>query len=181
MKTLIITGGTGGLGTAVVERLARDYQCLLLTREPSSGNAIQADLSDEASVRAAVAEAVARFGAPYGLVHMAGGFAAGSVSQTSTETWQSLLGLNVTSSFFVIREVLNAMERNAAGRIHNDHEIVELREIPAELDCRFPPRKRCGEEVIGVRRHPEMIGSIEHPDATEQHGERNHEPPKAVA
>ena len=36
MKPLIITGGTGGLGTSVVERLARDYQCVLLTRELAS-------------------------------------------------------------------------------------------------------------------------------------------------
>lgn len=117
MKTLIVTGGTGGLGTFVVERLSRDYRCVLLTREASPGDAIQADLSDEASVRAAVAEAVMRFGAPYGLVHMAGGFAAGAVSQTSTETWQSMVGLNLTSSFFVVREVLRALDRSAGGRI----------------------------------------------------------------
>src|SRR5258706_1239966 len=47
MKTLIVTGGTGGLGTTVVERLSRDYHCVLLTRDPPAGDAIHADLGDE--------------------------------------------------------------------------------------------------------------------------------------
>lgn len=117
MKTLIVTGGTGGLGTTVVERLSRDYRCVLLTREPGGEHSIQADLGDEASVRAAVAAAVTRFGAPYGLVHMAGGYAGGVLSRTATEAWQSLVGLNLTSSFFVIREAMKAMKRDEPGRI----------------------------------------------------------------
>lgn len=117
MKTLIVTGGTGGLGTTVVERLSRDYRCVLLTREPGGESSIQADLGDETSVRAAVAGAVSRFGAPYGLVHMAGGYAGGAISQTTTEAWQSIVGLNLTSSFFIIRETMNVMKRGAPGRI----------------------------------------------------------------
>jgi NAD(P)-dependent dehydrogenase (short-subunit alcohol dehydrogenase family) len=113
----MVTGGTGGLGTTVVERLSRDYRCILLAREPGGESSIQADLGDESSVRAAVAAAVAQFGAPYGLVHMAGGFAGGALSQTTTEVWQSLVGLNLTSSFFVIRETMKVMKRDAPGRI----------------------------------------------------------------
>ena len=44
MKTLIITGGTGGLGTFVVDRLRRNYDCVLLRRD---------DMNDEQSIRAA--------------------------------------------------------------------------------------------------------------------------------
>ena len=32
MRTLLLTGATGGLGTAVVERLSRDYRCIALVR-----------------------------------------------------------------------------------------------------------------------------------------------------
>ncbi len=117
MKTLLVTGGTGGLGTTVVGRLSRDYRCVLLTREPVGEHSIQADLSDEASVRAVVAAAVSRFGAPYGLVHMAGGYAGGVLSQTATDAWQSMIGLNLTSSFFILREAMQAMRRDAPGRI----------------------------------------------------------------
>lgn len=119
MKTIIITGGTGGLGPTVVSRLARDYQCVLLARHASADdpNVLQADLQDEASVRAALARAAERFGAPYGLVHMAGGFAGGAVSATSLDTWQKQIALNLTGAFLAIRETLAVMRRDAPGRI----------------------------------------------------------------
>ncbi|HEY4640762.1 MAG TPA: SDR family NAD(P)-dependent oxidoreductase [Thermoanaerobaculia bacterium] len=106
MKTLIITGGTGGLGTTVVARLERDYRCVLLRHE-------QTDLHDAASVRAALAQ----IDEPYGLVHLAGGYAGGSVSETSDDTWQQMIGLNLTASFNVIRETLARMRRDRPGRI----------------------------------------------------------------
>lgn len=110
MKTLIVTGGTGGLGATVVEHLSREYQCVLLRRP-------ETDLADEASIRSALARAAEQFGAPYGLVHMAGGYVDGSVSQTSSETWLNMLGLNLTSAFLVIRETLALMHRDQPGRI----------------------------------------------------------------
>ena len=106
MKTLIITGGTGGLGTTVVARLERDYRCVLLRHE-------QTDLNDAASVRAALAQ----IDEPYGLVHMAGGYAGGKVSETDDETWQKMIGLNLNASFIVVRETLARMRRDQPGRI----------------------------------------------------------------
>ena len=106
MKTLIVTGGTGGLGTTVVQRLSRDYQCVLLRHS-------QVDLMSERSIR----DALAAIDAPYGLVHMAGGYAGGAVSETSSDDWQRMIGLNLTSSFLVIRETLARMRRDAPGRI----------------------------------------------------------------
>jgi NAD(P)-dependent dehydrogenase (short-subunit alcohol dehydrogenase family) len=104
MRTLIITGGTGGLGTTVVERLARDYDCVLLRRE---------DFATDETLRAAIARA----GTPYGLVHMAGGYAGGAVSETSPETWDTMLAVNATTAFRAIRATLAAMPRDHPGRI----------------------------------------------------------------
>lgn len=106
MKTLIVTGGTGGLGTIVVERLSREYHLVLLSRP-------EVDLTSESSVH----EAVARVDDPYGLVHLAGGYEGGAIGETSMETWQHMLALNLTSSFIVIREVLQRMRRDQPGRI----------------------------------------------------------------
>jgi NAD(P)-dependent dehydrogenase (short-subunit alcohol dehydrogenase family) len=106
MKTLIVTGGTGGLGSSVVERLSRDFRCILLRHN-------EVDLSNERSVR----DALARIDAPYGLVHMAGGYGGGAVSETASDDWHRMIGLNLTSSFVVIRETLARMRRDAPGRI----------------------------------------------------------------
>jgi NAD(P)-dependent dehydrogenase (short-subunit alcohol dehydrogenase family) len=106
MKTLIITGGTGGLGETVVARLQRHYECILLRHR-------DVDLNDAASVR----DALAKIDEPYGLVHMAGGYAGGSISETDDATWQQMIGLNLTSSFNVIRETLAHMRRDQPGRI----------------------------------------------------------------
>ncbi len=99
MKTLLITGGTGGLGTVVVKRLERQYRCVLLTRD---------DLADEKTLRAAIEPA-------YGLVHLAGGFAPGSVADTTIDSWNEMLASNTTLAFLVIREALRKLQR--PGRI----------------------------------------------------------------
>jgi NAD(P)-dependent dehydrogenase (short-subunit alcohol dehydrogenase family) len=106
MKTLIITGGTGGLGTAVVARLERDYRCVLLRHK-------DVDLEDATSVR----NALEKIDPPYGLVHLAGGYADGSVSKTDDDTWRKMMGLNLTASFNIVRETLARMHRDQPGRI----------------------------------------------------------------
>ncbi|PYQ57142.1 MAG: hypothetical protein DMF58_19005 [Acidobacteria bacterium] len=102
MKTVLITGGTGGLGTAVVARLERDYRCVLLTRD---------DLANETAIRTAME----RTGEFYGLVHLVGGFAAGAVRDTSANTLNEMLESNTTVAFLTIHEALRTMQR--PGRI----------------------------------------------------------------
>ena len=128
-RALIVTGATGGLGTEVVRSLVRDYRCIALyhskdgfdeLREALGGGdnleGLPADLSIESNVREAIRKAAA--GGPiYGLVHLAGGYASGSVSETTTETWSKMIGLNLTSAFLAIRETLAVMDRTKPGRI----------------------------------------------------------------
>jgi NAD(P)-dependent dehydrogenase (short-subunit alcohol dehydrogenase family) len=119
MRSLIVTGATGGLGTEVVRQLSGTYECVALYRgAPSEGlRGVQADLGEPASVRYAMQSIAKDFGAPYGLVHLAGGFAAGSLAETSDETWAQMLGLHLTGAFVAIRETLAIMDRGSAGRI----------------------------------------------------------------
>jgi len=104
MKTVVITGGTGSLGTVVLPRLQRDYHCVLLTHA-------MADLSDANSVN----EAFAKIGEIYALVHLVGGFAMGSVAETSSETWSQMLALNLTGAFNTAHAALPHLTR--PGRI----------------------------------------------------------------
>jgi NAD(P)-dependent dehydrogenase (short-subunit alcohol dehydrogenase family) len=71
MKTLLITGGTGGLGSVVVPRLSRDYECVLMNRDG-------APASD------------ATF---FGVVALAGAFAMGS----SPDVFQQMVDANLLS------------------------------------------------------------------------------------
>lgn len=104
MRRLAITGGTGGLGTEVVRRLSLDYDCIVLGHET-------VDLTHEASVR----DAFAGIGEIYGLVHLVGGFAPGTVRETPLEIWSRMLALNVTAAFLAARGALPHITR--PGRI----------------------------------------------------------------
>ncbi|HYO77435.1 MAG TPA: SDR family oxidoreductase [Thermoanaerobaculia bacterium] len=104
MQSIVITGGNGGLGTAVVERLSRDYRCIVLDRA-------QMDVTREESVRHAFSE----LGELYAVVHLVGGFAAGNLSKTTSETWSRMLDLNLTAAFLTLREALPRLTR--PGRI----------------------------------------------------------------
>ncbi len=116
MKTILITGGTGGLGTAVVQRLARDYRCIVLyhgdagfeaLRKVADVEGVRADVSNDAEVTAAVKP----LGELYAVVHLVGGFAAGD----DADTWSKLVALNLTSAANVFRAAAPQLARG--GRI----------------------------------------------------------------
>ena len=90
MKTLLITGGTGGLGAVVVPRLARDYRCVLMKRDGS--------LSEKAD-------------SFFGVVSLAGAFTAGS----STDDAQKMIEANLFSFTRAIDLALPRLEDG--GRI----------------------------------------------------------------
>jgi len=113
MRRLAITGGTGGLGTEVVRRLSLDYDCIVL------GHA-QVNLTNEDSVRKAFDD----IGEIYGLVHLVGGWAGGTVRKTSLETWTNMLALNTTAAFLAARGALEHMTR--PGRIVTVSSIATL-------------------------------------------------------
>lgn len=125
IRTVLITGGTGGLGTAVVQRLSESHRSVVLYRREQEWDrlragtsnvfGIQADVSDESSVNAAVSRAVSEHGRLYGLVHLVGGFEAGKIVESSVETWNRMLALNLTAAFLIARAVAPQLEDG--GRI----------------------------------------------------------------
>lgn len=116
MKTILITGGTGGLGTAVVRRLAADYRCVVLyhgregfdaLRKVVDVEGVPADVSNDADVT----RAVASIGELYAVVHLVGGFAMGD----DAATWSKMISLNVTAATNVMRAAIPRIVRG--GRI----------------------------------------------------------------
>jgi NAD(P)-dependent dehydrogenase (short-subunit alcohol dehydrogenase family) len=127
VKSLLITGGTGDLGNAVVPRLHQSYRCVVVYRRVEEWERLQkaaggggvvgvaADVTDETSVAGAISSAADQAGPFHGLVHLVGGFEAGKIEETSAERWNHLLKLNLTAAFLVARAVIPQLSRG--GRI----------------------------------------------------------------
>ena len=122
-KHVVVTGGTGALGTAVVAKLlAAGATCTIPYRHeaeaqrfPHRGDAkvtliAVADLADEAMV-AKVYDGLKLWAS----IHIAGGFAAGKVADTGQAALMAQINSNLVSCFLCCRAAVNAMA--AGGRI----------------------------------------------------------------
>ena len=127
-RPVVVTGGTGALGTAVVDVLIHHgARCIVpfvhlsqaqrfAHREHENVTLIAvADLSDEVDVAKVYAGAT-----PWASIHIAGGFAAGSVAETDKAALMAQIDSNLVSCFLCCRAAVNAMRAaNKAGRIVN--------------------------------------------------------------
>ncbi|MBK0422500.1 SDR family oxidoreductase [Leucobacter sp. CSA2] len=118
-KVVLITGGGTGIGAAVAARFAEEgARVVLVGRRPGpiqevashvGGHAIVADAADGESARAAVAETLALYGRLDVLVANAGGHGFDPVGETSDESWESSIRVNLTTAFVMAREALPAL------------------------------------------------------------------------
>lgn len=128
-RTAIVTGGTGGLGSAVVTRLLDDRWRVVVPwvveqerermQEREGMELIEADLFDPRAVQEVVAAAVARDGAPVrGLVNLVGGFAfGGRVHETPVEEFEKQFELNLRATYLMTQATLPHLLENGAGSI----------------------------------------------------------------
>ncbi|HWL48516.1 MAG TPA: SDR family NAD(P)-dependent oxidoreductase [Acidimicrobiia bacterium] len=132
-KTLVITGGTGGLGTALVRRLIyEDYRLAITYLLPDEAEQFEQEFEiDEdqvllVRVDATNAEAVntfmkgvaERWGSIHGLVALVGGWAGGrDVGETDDVRFERMLDLNLRSTFYSVRAVVPYLVETGWGRI----------------------------------------------------------------
>jgi NAD(P)-dependent dehydrogenase (short-subunit alcohol dehydrogenase family) len=128
-RTALITGGTGGLGTAVVERFLGDGWRVVvpwvaedeLSRLPERDGLelVQADLLDRESVGAAVAVAAGETGAPLrAMVNLVGGFSApGRVHEAPIEDFEAQLRLNLRPAYLCAQACLPHLIDAGGGAI----------------------------------------------------------------
>ena len=101
----LVTGGTSGIGTAIVERLRSDGAAVAFTgRDEARGRAaesrtgagfLRADTRDADAVRASVDAAVARLGGLDALVANAGILHDATLSETTDEAWDAVPETNL--------------------------------------------------------------------------------------
>lgn len=110
-KSILITGASGGLGTAVASAFAAAGA---LVTTPSR---TQADLTTTVGARAAVQLALDTRSRLDAAIHLMGGFTSdGPVDQTTDETWDRMFSLNARSAFFLFRAALPHLPR-PGGRL----------------------------------------------------------------
>jgi 2-keto-3-deoxy-L-fuconate dehydrogenase len=117
-KTAIVTGGSSGIGLAIVNGfIAQQYQVFNLDRQPSNvGEFIQCDISDASQVQSAIASICAQHSVQV-LVCNAGIHVSANIEQTSEQLLDNLLSINVKGAFNAIKAVLPNMKANQNGAI----------------------------------------------------------------
>ncbi|MBF9073130.1 SDR family NAD(P)-dependent oxidoreductase [Streptacidiphilus fuscans] len=131
----LVTGGASGIGLATATLLAeRGAQVAVLDLDPSTAPkpllGFTADVSDDASVRAAVAAAVEALGGLDILVNNAGIGAAGTVEDNPDEQWHRVLDVNVLGIVRTTRAALPHLRRSAHAAIVNTCSIAATAGLP---------------------------------------------------
>jgi 3-oxoacyl-[acyl-carrier protein] reductase len=135
-KTALITGASGGIGGAIAQALHAAGATVALsgTRTAplealaadlgSRAHVLTCDLSDPASVEALPKSAAAAMGSVDILVNNAGITRDNLFMRMSDEEWQSVIDVNLTSTFRLCRGVLRGMMKARWGRIVNISSVV---------------------------------------------------------
>lgn len=135
-KSALVTGASGGIGGAIAKALhgAGATVALSGTRTGpleelaaelgSRVHVLPCNLSDAASVEALPKQAVEAMGAVDVLVNNAGITRDNLFMRMSDEEWQSVIDVNLTSTFRLCRGVLRGMLKARWGRIVNISSVV---------------------------------------------------------
>ncbi|MDD9969146.1 MAG: SDR family NAD(P)-dependent oxidoreductase [Myxococcales bacterium] len=125
MRQVVITGGTGYLGQAVVRHMvALGAQCHVTWKHAGELERFehrdtvtlhQVDCENEA----AVVDLYAGLDQVDASIHLVGGFAMAEVGDTSLAMFEQMWRLNSMTTFLCCREAVRAMRRGQGGRIVN--------------------------------------------------------------
>jgi NAD(P)-dependent dehydrogenase (short-subunit alcohol dehydrogenase family) len=123
-RTLIVTGGHGALGRAVVEAaIAKGLDVALI--DHATGQAAPGaleiggvDLTDADAAAAAIARVVERFGRLDALLNIAGGFV-WQKTDDARPAWDRMFALNLTTALNASRAALPHLKASPDGRIVN--------------------------------------------------------------
>ncbi|MFE6938963.1 short-chain dehydrogenase [Streptomyces sp. WAC 05379] len=131
----LVTGGASGIGRATAELLAaRGARVAVLDLDPSSVDkpllAFRADVTDDASVREAVAAAAAELGGLDVLINNAGIGAQGTVEDNDDAEWHRVYDVNVVGMVRMSRAALPHLRESSHATIVNTCSIAATAGLP---------------------------------------------------
>ena len=128
-KNAIVTGGSRGIGLAICETLISEgYTVYSLSRSRSDGRAIYipCDMSDRASIEAALGRVIDEAKTIDVLVNNAGITRDGLLMRMSDEAWDEVIATNLSSVFLTCRRVSRLMAGQRRGAIINIASVVGI-------------------------------------------------------
>lgn len=138
MKTVLVTGGSRGIGKAIVEKFAENgYQVILnynkslesaqkIEKEHKNIKIFKADVTNRKEVQAMIEYTNNTFGNIDVLINNAGIGCTGLLQEMAFEEWQKIFDVNVNGTFHCTQIVLPQMIKNHSGKIINISSIWGL-------------------------------------------------------
>jgi NAD(P)-dependent dehydrogenase (short-subunit alcohol dehydrogenase family) len=129
--TAVVTGGAKGIGESCVRALVHEgVRVAIFDLDAEAGEKLAGslaggahvytvDVSNSAQVSEAFAQVAGDLGPPTLLVNNAGICVYGTVTETSEQEWDRVIGVNLKSQFLCAKEVVPHMEATGHGAIVN--------------------------------------------------------------
>lgn len=124
-KTAFVTGGTGGIGTAICKRFA-DEGAVVIAADVSGISATEPgvefrhyDVTDEASVQACFAKVGEGWQGLDILVNAAGIEIEKTIEETSLDDWNRVFAINVTGMFLTCKYALPLLRKSTGASVIN--------------------------------------------------------------
>ncbi|MEZ5934034.1 MAG: SDR family oxidoreductase [Alphaproteobacteria bacterium] len=127
-KIALVTGGRGGIGRAICERFVREGAVVFaadlseagsMNADGGGGTFVRLDVTDEASVRQAMASVDKNLRCLDVLVNAAGIEIEKTIEETSLEEWNRIFAVNVTGTFLTSKHALPLLRRSSSASIVN--------------------------------------------------------------
>lgn len=126
-KVVLVTGGTGALGRALVNKFINssartissfrdDKEAENLKSENSKVELIKMDITNEEQILKTIPTIVERFGTVNILVNVVGGYLGGrNITELGLSDWETMMDLNLKSAFLISKHVIPVMKSTGNG------------------------------------------------------------------
>lgn len=137
-KVVVITGGAGGVGQALVRLFAAEGARLMISDINADGcqamvdqarelgaeaDCLAGNLREKEYCEAVIARTVERFGGVDILLNNAGIIPRGTIEETTDEMWFTAMDVNLNAVFFLCRAAIPHMKRRGGAAIVNTSSV----------------------------------------------------------